>query len=511
MTRQRFAFADFVLDPARGTLARHGEPLPLGHKGILLLGLLLSRAGEAVSKRELIDKVWSGAAVEESNLSVQIAALRKVLGRAPNGGDWITTIPRVGYRFAGELIEPPSAVTVAVDPTTIDEAAIAVLPFANLGSDHHDDHFADGLTEDLITALSGLRWLRVAARNSSFAYRARDTGVAARELGVRYLLGGSVRQFGGRVRISAQLTDAITATEIWADRYDAELTDFFPLQDRITASVVSAIAPFLFGADASRASPRTPQSLDAWGFVMRAMPHIWTWATEDNEAAAAYLQQAVGIDPRYARANALLAWVHAQRLNLGWEDFEETRERAIGFARLAIAGDSADAWAHLALGYIYLMLRQPNAGEDELNAALSLNPSFAFAHAMLGTASAYRGDPERGLQELSLALRLSPRDPQQAPYLSGIGLCYFIAGRFSEAAEYQRRCVAMRPHFGSAWRTLAAAAGLAGDTEAAIGALAEARRLQPKLSIEWVEKYHPIVREANRAVYILGLRRAGLD
>ena len=470
-----------------------------------------SRAGEIVSKAELLDEAWSGAAIEESNLSVQIAALRKLLGPAPNGAEWITTVPRVGYRFVGDVAEPAPVVSALADPPAIDEAAIAVLPFANLGGDHDDDYFADGLTEDIITALSGLRWLRVTARNSSFAYRARDTGVAARELGVRYLLGGSVRRSRERVRISAQLTDAAALTQIWADRYEGELTDFFALQDRITASVVSAIEPFLFGAEASRARPKTPQSLDAWGFVMRAMPHIWTSAAEDNETAAAYLQQAARIDPGYARAKALLAWVLAQRLNLGWGGFDATRETALAFARHAIAEDHADAWAHLALGFIHLMLRQSEPGTEELNTALSLNPSFAFAHAMLGLAHAYVGDSERGLQEMALALKLSPRDPQQAPYLSCIGLCHFMGGRFAEAADFQRRCVAQRPHFGSAWRTLAAAAALGGESETAVHALAEAKRLQPGLSIEWVEKYHPIVREADRAIYIQGLRKAGLD
>ena len=196
---------------------------------------------------------------------------------------------------------------------------------------------------------------------------------------------------------------------------------------------------------------------------------------------------------------------------LGWGGFDATRETALAFARHAIAEDHADAWAHLALGFIHLMLRQSGPGTEELNTALSLKPSFAFAHAMLGLAHAYVGDSDRGLQEMALALKLSPRDPQQAPYLSCIGLCHFMGGRFAEAADFQRRCVAQRPHFGSAWRTLAAAAALGGESETAIHALAEARRLQPGLSIAWVEKYHPIVRETDRAIYIQGLRKAGLD
>jgi adenylate cyclase len=217
------------------------------------------------------------------------------------------------------------------------------------------------------------------------------------------------------------------------------------------------------------------------------------------------------IDPSYARANALMAWVHAQRLNLGWDRVEERREEARAFAHLAVSEDPNDAWAHLALGYIDAMSRRTKPAIEALKASIALNPSFGFAHGMLGTTLAYAGAPDLGFEHCTLALRLSPRDPQQAPYLSALGLCHFLAGRFVEAADLQRRAVQMRPHFVSAWRTLAAASGQVGDRATAIAALKEAVRMQPSLSIGWIERYHPIVREKDRMIYLEGLRAAGLS
>jgi TolB-like protein len=456
MPRQRFAFGPFLLDPDKGTLLRHGKPVAVGQRGIRLLETLLGRPGEVLSKAELLDSAWGGSAVEESNLSVQIATLRKILGPAPEGGEWISTIPRVGYRFVGAADALESLASSSRNTTPVEisrrEPSIAVLPFANLSDDPEQEYFADGLTEDIITGLSRLRWLLVSARNSSFTYRASAADVerVGRELGVRYVLNGSVRRSGQRVRISAQLIDASTASQVWAERYDSELVDFFALQDQITESVVAAIEPYLFAAEGFRSERKTPESLDAWGFVMRAMPYIWTWAADDNETAVAYLRQATNIDPTYARANALLAWVYAQRLNIGWAPVHESRGSALSFARLAIEQDVKDAWAHLALGYIHSMSRRFGPAVEELTAALALNPSFAFAHAMLGMAYGYAGVSDQGLHHASLALGLSPRDPQQAPYLSTMGLCHFMARRFAEAAEFQRRCVQLRPHFGSA-------------------------------------------------------------
>jgi TolB-like protein/Tfp pilus assembly protein PilF len=517
MPGQTFLFGPFLLDAEKGTLFRAGVPVPVGHRGMLLLRALLSRRGEVLTKADLMDAAWPGTAVEESNLSVQIAALRKLLEASPDGRDWIATIPRVGYRFVGEAktpgdrIDAPPGSLGSPDPEGA--PSIALLPFTNLRDDPEQEYFADGLAEDIITGLSRLHWLLVTARNSSFTYKTGPVDVkqVGRELGVRYVLEGSVRRSGQRVRVSAQLINAVTGLHVWAERYDSEVVDFFPLQDQITESVVASIEPHLYAAEGFRSLRKTPESLDAWGFVMRAMPYMWTWARSDNETALAYLKRATEIDPGYARANSLIAWAYAARLHTGWDAVGESLDLALTFARLAVEQDGADPWAHLALGFVHSMSRRFRPAVEELDAALELNPSFAFGHAMLGLAYGYAGHADEGLGHLSFAMRLSPRDPQQARYLSSMGLCHLMARRFGDAVEFERRSVQLRPHFLAAWRSLAAAAGLSGDREVGISALAEAKRLQPDLSLDWIEKYIPIAHKEDRAMYLEGLRAAGLE
>jgi TolB-like protein/Flp pilus assembly protein TadD len=517
MLAARFAFGQFVLDPARGTLVRGGEPVPVGFRALRLLTALLERSGEVLTKSDLIDATWEGAAVEEGNLSVQIASLRKLLGTSPDGADWIATIPRVGYRFAGavERREGRAAITAGEHPSSDPEAgpSIAVLPFANLTNDPDQQYFADGLTEDIITRLSRFRWLFVTARNSSFTYRGRavDVKEIGRELGVRYVLEGSVRRSGQQVRIGAQLADAANGAQAWAERYDVELVDFFALQDQITESVVAAIEPQLYAAEHLRLRSRQPESLDAWGFVMRAMPHVWTWGSEkDIETAQGLLKQAKDIDPDYARANSLLAWTHAARVQLGWGDPRQELAAALAMAQSAIEREPEDPWGRLAAGYVHMVARRSRPAVAELTEAIDRNPSLALAHVILGSTFGYAGMPDDGLHHLAIATRLSPRDYTEAGNLATQGMCHLMARRFPEAVALEQRAVQLRPHFGAAWRTLAAAAGLAGDIETAAAALAQAKRLHPSLSVEWVEKYHPIVQEKDREMYIEGLVAAGL-
>jgi TolB-like protein/Tfp pilus assembly protein PilF len=516
MPKQRFAFGPFQLDTDTGTLLREGIRVTVGRRGIALLQALLDRHGEVVTRADLIDAVWQGLAIEESNLSVQMASLRKILGAAPASGEWIATVTRAGYRFVGDVrilrdgAEPPGDFERASTPNQ--EPSIAVLPFANLSEDAEQEYFGEGIADDIITGLSRLRWLLVIARNSSFTYRGKEVDIrqVGRELGAGYVLEGSVRRSDRRMRVAAQLIDASTGLQVWAERYDSAVADFFALQDQITQSVVASIEPHLYAAEGFRSERKAPESLDAWGFVMRAMPHIWTWKASDNEKALVYLKRATEIHPSYARANALIAWAYAARLHTGWAPLSESLELALAFARLGVEQDGEDPWAHLALGFGHAMRRHSKSAVEELTAAIELNPNFAFGQAMLGMTYGYAGESEKGLQHLSLAMRLSPRDPQQARYLSSTGLCHLMAGRFGDAVAFERRAVQLRPHFLAAWRTLAASAGLAGDVEAASLALAEARRLQADLSVEWIEKYIPIVGKQDRDLYVRGLRVAGL-
>jgi TolB-like protein len=509
MQGEILTFGPFILSPASGMLTRGGVPVPLSYRGLRILTALALRPGEALTKSHLIDAAWDGAAVEEGNLTVQVAALRKLMGAAPDGADWIATVPRVGYRFAG-VVEPAAS----ADRGSANEPgpSIAVLAFANLSGDVEQEFFADGLAEDIITRLSRVRGLFVSARNSSFTYKGKPVSVkqVGSDLGVRYVLEGSVRRSGQRTRIAAQLVDASTELQVWADRYDVEAADFLTLQDQIAESVTAAIEPRFYAAEHRRLSHRATENLDGWGLVMQAMPYVWTWGSADDiDIAEARLRQALQVAPDYSRANSLLAWAQAARVQLGWSERHEELELALTLARKAIARDPEDAWAHLAAGYAHMGGRNTDMAIEELREAIALNSSLALAHVILGSTYGYGGMPADGLHELAVAARLSPRDYTQAGNLATVGLCHLIAGRFVEAVEAELRAVQLRPNFGTAWRTLTAAAGLAGDSHTGRRALAETKRLHPAVSIDWVERFHPIVRPEDRALYIQG-RASGL-
>jgi TolB-like protein len=256
-----FVFGPFILDMRRGGLLRKGQPVAVSSKGLQLLEALLSSPGRVLTKTELMRAAWGDTAVEESNLSVQVAALRKQLGPTDDGGAWITTIPRVGYRFVGLPAKAPTEGIAETSSPLIERdhrPSIAVLPFANLSGEREQEYLADGITEDIITALTRFRWFFVIGRNSSFAYKGKslDAKQLSHELGVRYLLEGSVRKSGHHVRISAQLVDATSGNHIWAERYDLELTELFAIQDAIAERVAGAIEPELLRTEGAQAVAR---------------------------------------------------------------------------------------------------------------------------------------------------------------------------------------------------------------------------------------------------------------
>ena len=508
---RQIAFDSFMLSADGALLTRQGAPVSVSYRGLRLLPALLQRPGDVVSKAELMEAAWPDSAVEESNLTVQIAALRKLLGPGPDGTERIATIPRIGYRFVG-AVETREA-DPADHPSRELSPSIAVLPFANLGGDAEQQYFADGLAEDIITRLGRLRWLFVSARNSSFVYRGKsvDARQVGEELGVRYILDGSVRRSGSHMRITAQLSDSATRRQVWANTYDVEETDFLALQDLIAESVIAAIEPRLHAAEHSRFQSGSVERLDAWGLVMKAMPYVWTWgASHEIDIAQSLLKRALEIDPDYPRANSLLAWTHAARVQLGWIDARDGLEMGLAMARRAIQQDAEDPWARLAAGYVHMVSRNFEPALAELHEAIDLNPSFAFAHMILACTYGYGGKPEDGLHYIAIADRLSPRDFAQAANLATAGMCHFIAGRYAEAVALEQRAVELRPHFGAAWRTLTASAGMAGEHNTAARALTRAKELQPSLTLDWVEKYHGIVRAEDRARYVEGLRLAGL-
>jgi TolB-like protein len=321
----KIAFGPFLLDLDRGTLVREGRAIPISSKGLQLLQAPLEVPGQVMAKADLMEAAWPGAAVEESNLSVQIAALRKQLGPSPDGGDWIATVPRVGYRFVG-AVHPCDAVPERAAEHIaegLERPSIAVLPFTNLSGDADQQYFGDAVANDIITALTRFRWFSVVARNSSFAFRDSSVDVReiARRLGARYVVEGSHRQVGHRIRITAQLIDATTGSHIWAERYERDVADIFVIQDEITDSIIGAIEPQLLKTESRLADAAADvEGKTAWNLVRRGVWQFHKVERESHLRARDLFRSAATLDPQLAEAHIWLARVSGGIALWGWTD-----------------------------------------------------------------------------------------------------------------------------------------------------------------------------------------------
>lgn len=394
-----------------------------------------------------------------------------------------------------------------------EKPSIAVLPFANMSGDPEQEYFADGISEDIITGLSKLRWFFVIARNSSFAYKGKadDVKRVARELGVRYVLEGSVRKGGNRVRITAQLIDASTGSHLWADRYDGDLTDIFALQDEITKKVVAAIEPRLLEAEGVRSQGRSSEDFGAWDMVSSANSLFWRLNKAETEAAIAILRQAVERYPEYAPAHSMLAFVLlVSGYIFSWGLVKPQLNEATALAARAAELDDSDPWAHLALGFAAFVQRRTNVAAAEFQRALALNPNFAAAHGYLGWALAFDGQTEKANAHLEEAIRLSPHDPQNAVFNTGLAIVHYFAGRYAEALEYSRKTLQQRSAFTAGYRIYCATLAQDGQIDEAREALARLKESHPDLSIAWIEQNVPYT-PGPMAKFLEGMRKAGLQ
>jgi tetratricopeptide (TPR) repeat protein len=327
---------------------------------------------------------------------------------------------------------------------------------------------------------------------------------------VRYVIEGSVRRSGDRLRISAQLNDTSTGSHLWAERYDRDVTDVFAVQDEITEAVVAAIEPQLYAAENFRAQQKAPGSLDAWDLVVRALGHYWRITQQDNVAAQALLEQAIAIDPTYGKALGLYATSHISGAHMGWADMKAAVPIAERAALLAVEADREDAWAHTGLGYTLLFQRRFDDAIASFELALRLNPNFAMAHALCGVTLCYAGRWQDGDAAARRALRLSPRDPFAAIYCGVVAYAQFIGRNYAEAIRMARESLRQRSDFVGAHRVLTAAAGMTGDAALATSALEGLRRTQPSISLAWIAKEMPMQRAEDREHYLEGFRRAGM-
>jgi TolB-like protein/Tfp pilus assembly protein PilF len=406
----------------------------------------------------------------------------------------------------------PSVEPLRAHQPPLDRPAIAVLPFVNISGESSQEYFSEGISEDIITALSKLRWFYVVARNSSFSYKGKAMHLRqiGEELGVGYVVEGSVRKDGDQVRITAQLNDVVTGSHLWAERYDRNLADVFAVQDEITQAVVAAIEPQLYAAEDFRARRKTPDNMAAWDLVMRALQHYWRVTRQDNLAAQALLEKAIAVDPGYGQALSLLAACHMFAAHMGWVEMAKSVPIAERAALAAIRADSEDAWAHFALASVYLFNKRLEDSVAEFELALRLNPNFSPARGIYGVALSYRGRWQEGLAAAQQALRFSPRDPFAAIYGGVAAYCQYIGRNYDEAARLSREALRHRPDFVGAHRVLTASLGMSGEIEAARTALAALRHVQPNISLAWLGSEMPFEREEDRAHYLEGFRRAGL-
>jgi TolB-like protein len=390
--------------------------------------------------------------------------------------------------------------------------SIAVLPFHNMSGDPAQEFLADGMTEEITTALSHIRQFLVIARNSSFTYKgkAADAKQVGRELGVVYILEGSIRRAANRVRVTAQLIDASTGHHLWAQNYDRELADIFALQDEIANKVVSAIEPQLYSAERLRVRRKPPESLDAWECVVGALIHIDAWSQRDFASARTLLERAINLDPFYGHAYAVLAWLTVVDVAGGWKPLSG-HDVAFEAAQRSIALDDHDAWSHLSLGFVYLVTHKAAEAITEFERALALNPNFAHALGLVGVALAYLGRGEEALSKMEMAERLDPSGARRGQNAQWRSFAYFSMGRHRDALGCARKAVQEAPSRVSAHRQIVVNSALLGQLDEAKRALEDLKRLQPDLTLAWINEWNPYMDLELRQKLVRGFALAGLE
>jgi TolB-like protein len=520
-------FGDCVLDLERRELVRASAAIAVAPQVFDLIVYLVKNRERMVGKDELLDAVWAGRVVSESTLASHINAARKAVGDSGQEQRVIRTVARKGFRFV-EVVEEDAtdgAMPAAVDALVGADASsavlalpekpsIAVLPFVNLSGDPEQEYFADGVVEDIIAALSRHRWLFVVARNSSFAYKGRTVDVkqVGRELGVRYVLEGSLRRAGNRIRITGQLIEASSSAHHWADRFEGVLEDIFELQDQITASVVGAMVPQLERAEIERARRKPTGSLDAYDYYLRGMAKLHLGTRESTGEALPLFHKAIEFDPEFATAYGLAAWCHCWRKVNGWMA-DRPREFSEGtrLARRAVELGKDDALALTRGGHALAHLAEElDGGVALLDHALVLNPNLAAAWYLGAYLRLWRGDTDEAIEYFAHAMRLSPLDPESYRMQAGMAVAHLFAGRFETAIDWAERALRDLPGFLMAVAIIAASHALAGRLEDARHSMRRLRELDPALCLAGLREWLPIRRADHFAALKEGLRKAGL-
>jgi TolB-like protein/Flp pilus assembly protein TadD len=499
-------FGDVELDLTTGVLRRQGSVVEVEPQVFALIVHLAARPGELVSRDDLIEAVWGGRIVSESAIATRINAARAALGDDGKAQKVIQTVPRRGFRFVG-------AAAQASNLTLPDKPSIAVLPLENMSGDQDQEFFSDGIADDIITELARYDELFVIARNSSFAYKDRrvDVREIAGELGVQYMLEGSVRRADGRVRVTAQLIDTASGSHVWAERYDRDLEDIFAVQDEIAAVIVNTLVPTLTHRHSQRMAAERGEGVAAYDHLWKAMDPFWKLSRESNAQTREEALAAVAIDPRLARAHALLAWTHIMDGANRWGgvDQAEAFREGLTAATTSVALDDREPWAHCALGFVDLYgFHAYERALNSLRRSVELNPNNSYFRGWLSMGLNYDDQTEEALKEIKVAMRLNPHHPPL--YLNLLGRILYSMGRYEEALPPLQRLVYAMPDYTGGLCLAAACLVALSRVQEAQDIIVKVLHVEPTFSISALAHSAPYRDAELRERYASRLAEAGL-
>ena len=520
-----YFFEDFALDPERRELRRGANLIAAEPQVFDLLEYLIRHRERVVSRDDLLAAIWHGRIISESALTTRINSARAAIGDSGDSQRLIKTLRGKGFRFVATVREEERSVATSPGnglveplrplPSPSDQPSIAVLPFMNMSGDPEQDYFADGMTEEIITALARFKSLFVIASNSSFTYRGRSVDIkqVARELGVRYVLEGSVRKADNRVRISCQLIVAETGRHIWTERFDRRLADIFDLQDEISENIVGAVEPEILSAELRRARGKGPDNLAAYDCVLRAYQHLWILTLEDNNRALDFLRRALQLAPDYALAYAYASWADLFRVQLTQGgSLRPLLTEALTFAQRAVELDPSDPLIQTIRGAWQLMIeRDFDGGLARHEEAFHENPNSVWICGANGFGNALCRQPERALEMLKRARRLSPHDPSMFLWLPGGAIAHFLAGRPQEAIRWTDDALRLNPRHLISLLLRAAAEAAAGQDAVAGEYVKRMRTINPALDLKFASKMLPFKYADDKERILSALRTAGLN
>jgi adenylate cyclase len=518
----RYAFANCELDTDRRELRRDGRIIPVAPQVFDLLDYFLWNKDRVLTKGDLVKEIWKGRSISDAALTTRLNVVRKAIGDSGHEQRLIKTLPRKGFRFVAAVhkIDEQNVATSADSVISLsapvvsssERPSIAVLPFLNLSRDPAQEYLADGMTEDITTLLSQTRDCLVIARGSTLAYKTKKIELddIGRQLGVRYVLEGSVRRAGSQIRVTAQLVEASTATRVWAAHFDREFTDLFGVQDDITSGIVGALHPQLLSAEARSYRRKPPNSLDAWGLTVQGMMALTSLTRENLDAAARFASRAIEIAPEFGLSYGLRAFALGYRAYTQWgQDWLLDARQASADIVATLRTQLDDPTALFLVGGASHFMARHRASLGLLERAIELNPNLAMAHGLLSISYASVDRPADGLVHAGMALRLSPRDPMTYLFYAAQALCRFVSGDFHGAIAAAEKGIGINPSSFDNHLYMAAALAELKRIEAAKEQVKRALRFVPKVTLLVIGR---AVEDRNTgwARYYAALRKAGL-